>query len=91
MKDLDWKRPLDQVLADDATARRQLDEHAQLLPIADARSTLRFMLARLREHQFSALATFLVTIGAAVAGAILPTLPGCSVPRSSRSPLFKPC
>lgn len=79
MKDLDWKRPLDQVLADDATARRQLDEHAQLLPIADARSTLRFMLARLREHQFSALATFLVTIGAAVAGAILPRLIGAAV------------
>ncbi|WP_422117161.1 ABC transporter ATP-binding protein [Brachybacterium sp. UNK5269] len=79
MKDLDWKRPLDEVLGDDATAQRQLAEHAQLLPIADARATLRFMLGRLREHWGAALATLAVTIGAATAGAILPRLIGAAV------------
>ncbi|MGO3208747.1 MAG: ABC transporter ATP-binding protein [Brachybacterium sp.] len=79
MSDIDWKRPLDEVLGDDATARRQLAEHAQLLPIADARTSLRFITARLREHWVSALATLLITIGGAVAAAFLPRLIGAAV------------
>jgi ATP-binding cassette subfamily C protein len=77
--DLDWDRPLEEVLADDATARRQLSEHAQLLPIARAGATLRFMGGKLREHWLAALLTLLVTIGAAVFGAILPRLIGAAV------------
>lgn len=79
MSDLDWKRPLEDVLGDDSTARRQLAEHAQLLPIADAPASLRFMAARLREHWLSTLATLLVTIAGAVAAAILPRLIGSAV------------
>ncbi|MGO1226383.1 MAG: ABC transporter ATP-binding protein [Brachybacterium sp.] len=79
MSDIDWKRPLDEVLGDDATARRQLAEHAQLLPIADARTSLRFIAARLREHWASALLTLLITVGGAVAAAFLPRLIGAAV------------
>jgi len=79
MSEIDWKRPLEDVLGDDATAQRQLAEHAQLLPIADARTSLRFMMARLRQHWGSALVTFVITIGGAVAAAILPRLIGSAV------------
>ncbi|HEX7350342.1 ABC transporter ATP-binding protein [Brachybacterium sp.] len=79
MSEIDWKRPLEDVLGDDATARRQLAEHAQLLPIADARTSLRFMMARLRQHWGSALATLVITLGGAVAAAILPRLIGSAV------------
>ena len=79
MRELDWKRSLEDVLGDDTTARRQLAEHAQLLPIADARTSLRFIGARLREHWASALVTMLITIGGAVAAAILPRLIGSAV------------
>src|SRR5699024_2982950 len=79
MSGIDWKRPLEDVLGDDATARRQLAEHAQLLPIADARTSLRFVLARLREHWVASLAPLVVTIGGAVAAAILPRLIGSAV------------
>src|SRR5699024_8330965 len=79
MSEIDWKRPLEQVLGDDATAHRQLAEHAQLLPIADAPTAVRFMLARLREHWVSTLLTLVITIGGAVAAAILPRLIGSAV------------
>lgn len=79
MSQMDWKRPLEDVLGDDVTARRQLAEHAQLLPIADARTSLRFMAARLREHWASALATLVITIVGASAAAILPRLIGSAV------------
>lgn len=79
MSELDWRRPLEEVLGDDETARRQLAEHAQLLPIADARTSLRFMAARLREHWVSTLLTLVITIGGAVAAAILPRLIGSAV------------
>ncbi|ASK66704.1 multidrug ABC transporter ATP-binding protein [Brachybacterium avium] len=79
MSELDWKRPLQEVLGDDETARRQLAEHAQLLPIADARTSLRFMAARLREHWAWTLLTLVVTVSGAVAAAILPRLIGSAV------------
>ncbi|WP_083713132.1 ABC transporter ATP-binding protein [Brachybacterium sp. P6-10-X1] len=79
MSDLDWKRPLEDVLGEDATARRQLAEHAQLLPIAGAGPSIRFMLGKLREHWGSATLTALVTIGGAIAAAILPRLIGAAV------------
>src|SRR5699024_11424861 len=74
MNGIDWKRPLQDVLGDDATARRQLAEHAQLLPIADARTSLRFVLARWREHCLATLATLAITLRGAVAASILPRL-----------------
>ncbi|MFC7465199.1 ABC transporter ATP-binding protein [Brachybacterium sp. GCM10030252] len=77
--DLDWTRPVDEVLGDDATAQHQLAEHAQLLPIAGAGQATRFMLGRLREHRLAALATAAVTIGGAIAAAILPRLIGAAV------------
>ena len=70
MPGLDWDRPLEEVLGEDATARRQLAEHAQLLPIAGPGASMRFMLARLREHWLSATATLLITVGGAVAAAV---------------------
>ena len=79
MSSLDWKRSLEDVLGDDATAHRQLAEHAQLLPIADVPTSLRFMAARLRQHWVSALVTLVITIGGAVAAAILPRLIGSAV------------
>ncbi|MGP9537583.1 ABC transporter ATP-binding protein [Brachybacterium sp. AOP43-C2-M15] len=79
MSDIDWKRPLSEVLGDDATARRQLAEHAQVLPIADARTSLRFMGARLREHWAWSLLTLVTTTGGAVAAAVLPRLIGSAV------------
>lgn len=79
MSEIDWTRPLDEILGDDATAERQLAEHAQLLPIASAAEAARFMVARLRRHWRSAVATVLVTIGAAAAGAVLPRLIGSAV------------
>ncbi|WP_193104324.1 ABC transporter ATP-binding protein [Brachybacterium sp. FME24] len=79
MSDLDWKRPLDEVLGDDATARRQLAEHAQLLPIAKGGETVRFILGRLREHWVATLLTTLVTLGGAAAAAVLPRLIGAAV------------
>ena len=79
MSDLDWKRPLEDVLGGDETARRQLAEHAQLLPIADARTSLRFMAARLREHWVATLITLVVTISGAIAAAMLPRLIGSAV------------
>ncbi|AXK44710.1 ABC transporter ATP-binding protein [Brachybacterium saurashtrense] len=79
MSEIDWKRPLEDVLGEDETARRQLAEHAQLLPIADARTAMRFMGARLREHWVATAVTLLVNIGGAVAAAILPRLIGSAV------------
>ena len=76
---LDWDRPLEDVLGDDSTARRQLAEHAQLLPIAGPGASLRFILARLREHWLATTLTLLITIGGAVAAAILPRLIGSAV------------
>ena len=65
MSTLDWNRSIEEVLGDDATAQRQLDEHAQLLPIASGGRAARFMLARLDEHRWFTLATMLVNIGSA--------------------------
>lgn len=79
MSDLDWKRPLEDVLGGDETARRQLAEHAQLLPIANAPTSLRFMAARLREHWVATLITLVVTISGAIAAAMLPRLIGSAV------------
>ena len=52
MSMIDWNRSVEEVLGDDTTAQRQLDEHAQLLPIASGGQAARFMLARLGEHRW---------------------------------------
>lgn len=76
---LDWSREIDDLLEEDATAQRQLDEHAQLLPIATGGQAMRFIAARLREHWLATVGTLLVIIGGAIAGAILPRLIGSAV------------
>ena len=79
MSMIDWNRSVEEVLGDDTTAQRQLDEHAQLLPIASGGQAARFMLARLSEHRWFTAVTLLITIGSAVAAAILPRLIGAAV------------
>ena len=79
MSMIDWNRSVEEVLGDDTTAQRQLDEHAQLLPIASGGQAARFMLARLSEHRWFTAVTLLITIGSAVAAAILPRLIGEAV------------
>ena len=79
MSMIDWNRSVEEVLGDDTTAQRQLDEHAQLLPIASGGQAARFMLARLGEHRWFTAVTLLITIGSAVAAAILPRLIGAAV------------
>ncbi len=79
MSMIDWNRSVEEVLGDDTTAQRQLDQHAQLLPIASGGQAARFMLARLSEHRWFTAVTLLITIGSAVAAAILPRLIGEAV------------
>lgn len=79
MSTIDWDRSVEEVLGDDSTAQRQLHEHAQLLPIASGGQAARYMLARLGEHRWFTVLTLLITIGSAVAAAILPRLIGAAV------------
>lgn len=76
---LDWNREIHELLDEDATAQRQLDEHAQLLPIATGGEAIRFIATRLREHWLATVGTLLVIIGGSIAGAILPRLIGSAV------------
>lgn len=61
------------------TARRHLDEHASLLPIASGRATARAMLGRLRRHAGTTLLMLLTSTLAAVLAAWLPRLIGDAV------------
>ncbi|WP_246956372.1 ABC transporter ATP-binding protein [Brachybacterium sp. Marseille-Q7125] len=79
LTDVDWDASPEELLAADATAARQLDEHAQILPIADVPTTLRHMRARLWRYRGMALLTFLVVTAGAVAAAWMPRLIGGAV------------
>lgn len=79
MTQLDWDRPLEEVLGQDATAQRQLDEHAQLLPIASGGEAARFIVRRLRRYWGRALLTLVVIVGGAIAAALPPRLIGRAV------------
>lgn len=63
----------------DETARRQLAEHASLLPIARGRATARFMAARLREHGWQTALTVATSTIASLCAAWLPRLIGQAV------------
>lgn len=63
----------------DEDARRRLEEHAALLPIASGRATARFMLARLGDHALATILTVLTSTAAAVFAAWLPRLIGSAV------------
>ncbi|UYG16769.1 ABC transporter ATP-binding protein/permease [Brachybacterium huguangmaarense] len=63
----------------DETARRQLAEHASLLPIASGRTAARFMGARLREHAVATALMVLTSTIASLCAAWLPRLIGQAV------------
>ncbi|MCS6712509.1 ABC transporter ATP-binding protein [Brachybacterium sp. EF45031] len=72
-------RELDEILSADATAQRQLDQHAALLPIADGRTTSHHLLGELRRRWLHAVATVLTMAASAACTAMLPRLIGRSV------------
>jgi ATP-binding cassette subfamily C protein len=74
-----WDREAEDVLESDATARRQLDEHAQILPIASVGTAFSHVGRRLLAHWPSTLLTLLVVIGGAIAAAWMPRLIGGAV------------
>ena len=69
---IDWTRSEQAILEDDATAQRQLDRHAELLPIADGVATVRFLLRRLAQRWPRALLTATVAIAGALCAAFIP-------------------
>lgn len=81
----DWREPASAaaptVPATDAeeSTRRQLAEHAGLLPIATGAVTARFVLARLREHAGATVLTVATSTLAALCAAWLPRLIGQAV------------
>ncbi|WP_114854975.1 ABC transporter ATP-binding protein [Brachybacterium sp. YJGR34] len=74
-----WDAETEDLLEADATARRQLDEHAQILPIASGGAAGRHLWGRVRRFPVMALLTLLVVTGGAVAAAVLPRLIGGTV------------
>lgn len=76
---IDWDAQPEQLLGTDATARRQLDEHAQILPVAGVGEAVAHLGRRLRRFWFSTLLTLLVVTGGAVAAAWMPRLIGSAV------------
>ncbi|MEE1649321.1 ABC transporter ATP-binding protein [Brachybacterium sp. J144] len=76
---IDWDASPEELLAVDATARRQLDEHAQILPIADVPTSVRHVGARLRRFGGMTVLTLLVVIAGAAAAAWMPRLIGGAV------------
>lgn len=76
---IDWNADPAELLSTDATARRQLDEHAQILPIATARDAFAHVGGRLRRFWRFTLLTLVVITGGAIAAALLPRLIGGAV------------
>ncbi|MFC0674191.1 ABC transporter ATP-binding protein [Brachybacterium hainanense] len=76
---IDWDAEPEELLGADATARRQLDEHAQILPIATVGAAFAHLGRRLRVFWASTALTLLVVIGGAAAAAWMPRLIGQSV------------
>lgn len=76
---IDWSGSTEDLLSSDATARRQLDEHAQILPVADVGTALRHLGRRLLRYRWMTLATLLVVTGGAIAAAWMPRLIGGAV------------
>jgi len=76
---VDWDADPEELLESDATARRQLDEHAQILPIASVRVSVRHLGGRLRRFWLMTTVTLLVVTAGAVAAAWMPRLIGTTV------------
>lgn len=71
-----WDVSPEELLASDATARRQLAEHASILPIADVPTTARHLRGRLAQMPWMTALTALVVTAGAAAAAWLPRLIG---------------
>lgn len=76
---VDWDADPESLLESDATARRQLDEHAQILPIAPVGVAVRHLAGRLRRFWLMTTLTLLVVTAGAVAAAWMPRLIGTTV------------
>ncbi|MCL6421964.1 ABC transporter ATP-binding protein/permease [Brachybacterium sp. JHP9] len=76
---IDWERSTEDVLGEDATALRQLDEHAQILPVATVGASFAHVARRLLDLWPMTLATLLVVTGGAAAAAWMPRLIGGAV------------
>ncbi|MGP5638030.1 ABC transporter ATP-binding protein [Brachybacterium tyrofermentans] len=76
---VDWDADPEELLESDATARRQLDEHAQILPIASVGVSVRHLGGRLRRFWLMTTVTLLVVTAGAVAAAWMPRLIGTTV------------
>ena len=76
---LDWDAEPEEVLGSDATAQRQLAEHARILPVAEVGATVRHLGRRLLRHRGMTLLTAVVVTGGAAAAAWLPRLIGGTV------------
>ncbi|MGP9682512.1 MULTISPECIES: ABC transporter ATP-binding protein [unclassified Brachybacterium] len=76
---VDWDADPEELLESDATARRQLDEHAQILPIATVGVSVRHLAGRLRRFWLMTTLTLLVVTAGAVAAAWMPRLIGTTV------------
>lgn len=73
------ERDLIASLEESADVTRKLSRHSELLPIATAKQTVRFLWGRLRELRTAALLMLATTITAAVAGAAMPRLIGSAI------------
>lgn len=76
---IDWSASTEDVLGEDATAQRQLAEHAQILPVADVPASIRHVRGRLLRYPAMTVITLLVVIGGAIAAAWMPRLIGGTV------------
>lgn len=79
MTQIAWDRPLDELHGDDETARRQLGEHAELLPVTTVGHALAHVAGRLRGHVLRTVSTVLVIVAGAASAALMPRLIGRAV------------
>ncbi|MGP5197980.1 ABC transporter ATP-binding protein [Brachybacterium alimentarium] len=76
---VDWDADPEELLEADTTARRQLDEHAQILPIATIGAAFAHLAGRLRQFLGMTVLTLLVVTCGAAAAAWMPRLIGDAV------------
>lgn len=79
MSQIAWDRPLDELHGGDETARRQLGEHAELLPVTTVGRALGHVGGRLRQHALRTAVTLLVVVAGAATAALMPRLIGRAV------------
>lgn len=76
---IDWDRDEREILGDDPTAQRQLDRHAQILPIASGAVTARYLGRQLAARWPRVILTFSVAVSGALFAATIPRLIGAMV------------